>query len=103
MIRVYLSGAITGRKESEWRAQFNRAAEHYKSCGYEVVNPVEISDKLGKNKSWEEYMKADLKALKKCTHIAMLSGWEGSKGANVELAEAKKLNLEIMGYKDYGC
>ena len=47
-------------------------------------------------------MKEDLKALKDCTHIALLEGWDSSKGAKREKAEAEKLGLEIMYLKLYG-
>ena len=44
-------------------------------------------------------MKADLEALRTCTHIVMLEGWEESKGANKELKEAQKLRLEIIFFR----
>lgn len=97
--RVYLSGKISGRPEAEWREQFDRAERHYISGGFEVVNPRRIADSLPKNTTYEEYMKADLKALKTCTHISMLAGWETSKGANRELKEAQKLGLEVLNLK----
>ena len=47
-------------------------------------------------------MQEDLKALRTCTHIALLEGWEESKGAKMEKAEAEKLGLEIMQLKFIG-
>ena len=47
-------------------------------------------------------MKADLKALSGCTHIAMLDGWEGSNGAKREKAEAERLGIEIMFFREIG-
>ena len=52
--------------------------------------------------TWEDFMQKDLQALKTCTHIALLEGWEESKGAKMEKAEAEKLGLEIMYLKFYG-
>ena len=47
-------------------------------------------------------MQEDLKALRTCTHIVLLEGWEESKGAKMEKAEAEKMGLEIMQLKFFG-
>jgi hypothetical protein len=105
MTRVYLSGKITGREKAEYEMQFLRAENFYKGCGFEVVNPCKLSEALlhiNPEAEYEDFMKEDLKALKACTHIALLEGWESSKGANREKAEAEKLGLEIMHLKLFG-
>ena len=105
MIRVYLSGPITGLSEKEYTRRFARAEQHYRTAGYEVVNPVTIGQELQKTipqPTWGDYMKVDLEALQTCTHIALLEGWEQSEGAQCEKREALKLGLEIMQYKEIG-
>lgn len=57
---------------------------------------------LAPKASYEDYMKADLKALSGCTHIAMLDGGEGSNGAKREKAEAERLGIEIMFFREIG-
>ena len=104
-IRIYLSGPITGLSEAEYTRRFARAEQHYKTAGYEVVNPVTIGKELQKTipqPTWGDYMKVDLEALRTCTHIALLEGWEQSEGAQCEKREALKLGLEIMQYKEIG-
>ena len=99
MKTIYLSGKITGLEKSVYEANFKNAELFYRACGYDVVNPCHISAELLKNNpnaDYEDFMKADLKALAGCTHIAMLEGWETSPGARREKAEAKRLGLEIM-------
>lgn len=105
MIRVYLSGPITGLSEAEYTRRFATAERHYEAAGYEVVNPVTIGKGLQALKdepTYEEYMRVDLEALGTCTHIALLEGWENSPGAQREKREALKLGLEIMQYKEIG-
>ena len=105
MIRVYLSGPITGLSEEEYTLRFATAERHYEAAGYEVVNPVTIGQELQKTipqPTWGDYMKVDLEALQRCTHIALLEGWEQSPGANREKQEAERLGLEIMQYKEIG-
>ena len=102
MTRIYLSGKITGREKADYTTQFLRAEQFYKGCGFEVVNPVKIGEVLLSIKpkaEYEDFMIRDLEALSTCTHIAMLEGWEDSKGAMREKKEAEKLGLEIMYLK----
>jgi hypothetical protein len=105
MIIVYLSGKMTGLAESEYKENFRNAEMFYRSCGYEVVNPCNLSDivlKRKPNASYEDFMREDFKAIGGCTHIALLEDWESSPGARRERAEAERLGLEIMFYKVIG-
>ena len=104
-MRIYLSGKITGREIEDYTRQFARAESFYKTGGFDVVNPVTIGEVILKNNpkaKWEDFMQEDLKALRTCTHIVLLEGWEESKGAKMEKAEAEKLGLEIMQLKFIG-
>lgn len=105
MIIVYLSGKMTGLAESEYKENFRKAELFYRSCGYEVINPCKLSEVVLKNKpdaSYEDFMRVDLWALRNCTHIALLEGWESSPGARRERAEAERLGLEVMYYRTIG-
>jgi hypothetical protein len=104
MTRVYLSGPITGLPEPEYTRNFARAEQHYRTAGFEVVNPVELGKALLQHNpaaSYEDFMSVDLEALRSCTAIALLAGWENSKGAVREKAEAERLGLEIMQIRFY--
>lgn len=104
-MQIYLSGKITGREKEDYTRQFAKAETFYKTSGFDVVNPVTIGETILKNNpkaKWEDFMQEDLKALRTCTHIAMLEGWEESKGAKMEKAEAEKLGLEIMYLRFFG-
>ena len=105
MITVYLSGKMTGLAESEYKENFRNAEMFYRACGYEVVNPCNISEIVLQRKpdaSYEDFMREDFKAISGCTHIALLEGWESSPGAKRERAEAERNGLEIMFYKAIG-
>ena len=105
MKTVYLSGKMTGLEKSVYEANFKNAELFYRACGFDVVNPCHISAEVLKNNpqaSYEDFMRADLKALSGCTHIALLEDWETSAGARREKAEAERLGLEIMFYKIIG-
>ena len=104
-MRIYLSGKITGLEKEVYTRQFARAESFYRTGGFDVVNPVTIGEevlKINPNAKWEDFMQEDLKALRTCTHIVLLDGWEESKGAKMEKAEAEKMGLEIMHLKIFG-
>ena len=54
MRKIYLSGPITGFDVKEYHAKFERAESFYKDIGFEVVNPVRISDEILAKKSGRE-------------------------------------------------
>ena len=99
MITVYLSGKMTGLAESVYRENFRKGEQFYRSCGYNVINPCDLSAVVLERKpdaTYEDFMAEDFKAIGKCTHIAMLEGWENSPGARREKREAERLGLEVM-------
>ena len=105
MKTIYLSGKMSGLEKSVYEKNFQNAELFYRACGYDVVNPCHISAEVLKNKpnaSYEDFMKADLKALAGCSHIAMLEGWETSCGAKREKAEAKRLGISVIYFKIKG-
>jgi hypothetical protein len=102
---VYLSGKMTGLAESEYKENFRNAEMFYRACGYEVVNPCNLSEIVLQRKpdaTYEDFMREDFKAISGCTHIALLEGWESRTGAKRERAEAERLGLEVMYYRTVG-
>lgn len=88
---VYISGPMTGKPDLNFPA-FNRAAEDFRGLGFDVVNPVDINP--DPNAKWKDCMRADINALFDCSHIALLPGWEKSKGARIEFDIAMALEME---------
>jgi hypothetical protein len=90
---VYISGPMTGLPDLNFPA-FHAAAQQLRGLGLNAVNPAEINPDNGM--SWEACMRADIKALCDCDAIALLPGWERSKGAHLELHIAHRLNLDVV-------
>ena len=96
-MRIYISGPMTGIPEFNFPA-FNQAATRLRGCGLDVVNPAEINKDT--TMSWEDCMRADIKALCDCDTIVMLPGWENSKGAHLEVHIAHRLGIRVLGLRD---
>lgn len=123
-MRIYISGPMTGLPDSNISA-FNAAAERLLAEGHFVINPADISHLFGTAEELEmsframynlprkdgniqmEYMDhestlarsvmdADLAAARSYDAIYLLRGWENSRGAKKELAEAIACRLQVM-------
>lgn len=90
--RCYISGPITGKLLLN-RPAFTRAAQRLAAKGFAVVNPFDV---IQDPESWEAAMRADLKAMLDCSHIAMLPGWRDSRGARLEYHVACELGFEVI-------
>jgi hypothetical protein len=92
-VRAYLSGPMTGLPDLNFPA-FNAEAARLRELGYDVVNPAELNP--DPNASWTACMRVDIAALMTCDVIAMLPGWERSKGAKAELQAAGLVDIPVV-------
>ena len=96
--RVYISGPMTGYEDFNYQA-FHDAAARLRDAGWDVFNPAESFDG-DKTKDRSEYMRLDLSEVTKCTHIALLHGWQESRGARAEMRVACECNLNMLNASD---
>lgn len=123
-MRVYCSGPMTNIPDLN-RPAFDAAEKRLAAQGHFVINPHRISELFGTAEELErsframynlprkdgniqmEYMDhestlarsvmdADLAAVRSCDAIYLLRGWETSRGAKKELAEALAHGLRVM-------
>ncbi|MDD1776930.1 MAG: DUF4406 domain-containing protein [Candidatus Helarchaeota archaeon] len=113
--KVYLAGKMRGLPKFNFPA-FMSAATKLRAKGYFVFNPAERDNerhgtdiskfsRTGNEKTLVKNFGFDLRVAlhddlsficREADAIAMIPGWEDSKGANAELATAKALGLEII-------
>jgi hypothetical protein len=92
---LYIAGPMTGIKDYNYPA-FNAAAEHLRACGYDVLNPAEVTPPTaGEVKPWRWYMRRALGMVLNCQGIATLPGWPASPGASLEVYVARRLELPV--------
>lgn len=94
MKRIYISGPMTGLP-GENHGAFHTAAAQLRALGYEVVNPAETTVP-SEGAHWEAWLKADLRQMLTCDTIALLPGWEASKGAHLELHVAHRVGMTVV-------
>lgn len=102
MTKVYVAGPMTGLPESNYPA-FHAAAATLEALGHQVLNPVDAEqfNDTGKPQTWDWYMRHAIAMVIKADGIALLPGWERSKGANLEYQIGRALDLDIREVENW--
>ena len=98
---IYIAGQI--RNDKNYRARFEAAHEWLEAMGWQVVNPIYLTEIFGTPSEVQSnprllraVMDAELAAIPHLDAIYLLRGWERSEGARAELAVALEHGLMAM-------
>ena len=93
-MRLYLAGPMSGLPEYNYPA-FRAAAQEWREYGWDVLDP---STKFGGRTDlpYEVYIKASIVDVLASDAIAVLPGWESSKGATLEVSIGRALGYDIL-------
>lgn len=106
-MKIYLAGPMRGLPQWNFPA-FKEAKKRLEAQGHHVFCPATMDEALGygqyagatteeeKAQHLRHVMKNDINCLMHANAIALLPGWERSRGATVELALAQFLGLTVL-------
>lgn len=99
---IYVAGPMTGYADFNYPA-FNAAADALRAFGHTVLNPVDAEkhNDTGAPQAWDWYMRHALRMVLEADALALLPGWEASKGATLEATVAKALGLPVAPLEDW--
>jgi hypothetical protein len=97
--RIYVAGPMSGLPEFNYPA-FHEAARRLRALAYAVENPAECLGGAGWD--WRDYMRACIPQLLMCNAVALLPGWEDSKGARTERGLALALEYDVRPANEWG-
>ena len=92
-VRTYLAGPMTGLPNLNFPL-FHAEAARLRQEGHQVINPAEINTDPAM--AWETCMRADIAQLVTCQAIALLPGWQKSRGATLEHHIATQLGMQVI-------
>lgn len=100
---LYIAGPMTGVPSFNYPA-FNAAEAQLIRAGYRVLNPVASSARPDAPRptmpptggEWADYMRNALNQLVRAEGVATLYGWQGSRGANIEVNLAQALDMSTL-------
>ncbi|MDE2254313.1 MAG: DUF4406 domain-containing protein [Betaproteobacteria bacterium] len=96
---IYLAGPMTGLPDFN-RPAFFAAEARLRDLGYSPINPARNG--LPLRAPWHHHMRRDLGMLLACAQVALLPGWETSRGARLEVSIADALGMRVCGVADWG-
>jgi signal recognition particle subunit SEC65 len=72
--------------------EFNRAAAYIRKLGHEAINPAEFGNPY---LPWRDNMRKAIQKMMKADLVVVLDGWDKSRGAQIEVELAKKLEIPV--------
>lgn len=91
---LYIAGPMTGVPDLN-RPAFADAAARLQGRGFVVVDPAERgADQPGWG--WAQYLRRAIRQMLECDAVAVLDGWEASRGANVEVDLAEAVDMPVQ-------
>jgi hypothetical protein len=93
-VKAYIAGPISSNLDG-YKAEFAAAEVRLRAEGLESVNPADYPPQP----DWTAYMRLSLAQLAQCDAIALLPGWQASKGASLEEYVARTLGFTVIELK----
>jgi Domain of unknown function (DUF4406) len=90
---LYIAGPMTGLPDYNYPA-FHAAEQRLIVAGFTVLNPAHHQCEA-QTPTWHDWMRLGLRAVTNADGIALLPGWQRSRGTRAELAAAEAIGIAV--------
>ncbi|MDR0675737.1 MAG: DUF4406 domain-containing protein [Elusimicrobiota bacterium] len=99
--RLFLSGPITNI--DDYRKRFDQDDNLLTSKGWAVANPTRMGLEIfpDTEDGWKDCMKETISIMIKCNGVALMDGWEKSRGSKIEKEIADILGIPTKTVIDW--
>lgn len=94
-LKIYISGAISGRDYREVALDFEAAQTQIRELS-DLLPISPLDNGLPLDTPWSAHMLRDLEILSTCDAVLMLPGWQHSPGCQIEKIFAERLGLRVL-------
>lgn len=98
-MNIYISGPMSGYENHNFPAFYDIERKLLK-LGYKVTNPASFDGENDDGKSWEYYLKRDIKKMLDCDAICVFGDWKKSRGATAEVTIAEWFKIPVYQLSD---
>lgn len=94
-MKLYIAGPMSNLPDFNYPAFF-KAADDLRAAGHEPINPAREREGIEyQGATWLDYMRHSLRDIADADGIAVLPGWNDSRGARIEIGLAEALDLPV--------
>ena len=95
---LYIAGPMTGLREFNY-PEFHRVDALLRRAGHQTINPAR--HEVRPDWTWADYMRHGIRDVTEAQGLALLDGWERSKGATLERDIADALALPVKPWRGW--
>lgn len=96
---LFLCGPYTGHEDDD-EERFSSAYFQLRGCGYQVIDPMELCYWM-ERRDWDSCMCVTIPAMLRCSGVALMDGWEDSRGAVIESDLARRLGMPVATVSEW--
>lgn len=97
--RIYIAGKVTGENRLDCALKFSHTAGVLRKHDFLPINPLEVVNDF--KCPWQKAMRLTIAEMMKADAILMIGNWRNSKGAMMEYAIAKDLEIPVFEDEDF--
>jgi hypothetical protein len=93
---LYLCGPVT--RDENYRSKFLEAGGKVFNAGFHPVNPAAA---ISAGAEWGQAMREAVGLMLRCDGVALLPGWEDSRGARIEERLAREVGITVKPLEEW--